>query len=303
MPGLPLPSHRRVYLGRPVVVRAEPHVERKVVFPVIALEVAVMQLMEIRGSRNAGVSLDDERLEPDVTLCRGERGVLRIHQHVDRVRGHDPVNQNATEVKNMLNRVHGQAGPRPDVDVLVMEIVPGLVERRPMQQTMRPVEVEQPPHLDAAEQDDEVDRLLSWVDIGDGLVGVRPYHQDFVSRPGRAAADAAPEDVVAKLIAPEELALSGRHPDRGIFVLEPLGLERPESEVPPADDDHEHCHVAHIDLKYPVGSELDASGQRRLKVEPRQRRDRHVDDVPRKHVTREAEQPFEDLDRLRRPGE
>ncbi len=194
------------------MIGAKPHVERQVIFPIVALEVAVMQLVEIRSSWNTSVSLDGKRLEPNVPLCWGERGVMCVHQHVDWVRGHNPVNQDATEVEDVLNRVHGQSGPWSDVDIFVMEVVPSFVEQPPMQETMGPVEVEQSPHLDAAEQDDKVDRFLSQVDVGNHLVGIGPYHQDFVSRPDCTAANTTPENIVAKLIIPKELALSGSHP-------------------------------------------------------------------------------------------
>ena len=71
--------------------------------------------------------------------------MLCIHQQVNGMRGDDPVNQQATVVKDMLNWVHGQARPRANIDIFVMQILPRLVERRPMQQPMDPVKVEQPP--------------------------------------------------------------------------------------------------------------------------------------------------------------
>ena len=112
---------------------SEPQVEGKVRFPIITLEVTVMQLMEKRSSRNYYVSLDDEHLESDVALCWGESCMLSVHQHVNGVRGDNPVNKDAAEINNMLNRMHGQSGPRADIDVFMMEKVRGFVERRPMQ--------------------------------------------------------------------------------------------------------------------------------------------------------------------------
>ena len=110
----------------------EPMVKWHVGFPVITLEIAVMQLMEIRGRRNLNVLFDDQFFEPDMTLCWRECSVLPVHQHMDRVRGHDPMDQDAAEVKNMLKRVHSHARPRTDVNVFMMKIVRGLVKRRPM---------------------------------------------------------------------------------------------------------------------------------------------------------------------------
>ena len=58
--------------------------------------------------------------------------MLCIHEHVNGMRGDNPVNEDAAVVKDMLNGVHGQAGPRANIDILVMQIMPRLVEWRPM---------------------------------------------------------------------------------------------------------------------------------------------------------------------------
>ena len=54
--------------------------------------------------------------------------MLCIHEHVNGMRGDNPVNEDAAVVKDMLNGVHGQAGPRANIDILVMQIMPRLVE-------------------------------------------------------------------------------------------------------------------------------------------------------------------------------
>ena len=65
------------------MVSTEPHIERQVIFPIVALEVAVMQLVKIRGCGNTSVSIDGEFLEPNVPLCRSECSMMCVHQHVD----------------------------------------------------------------------------------------------------------------------------------------------------------------------------------------------------------------------------
>ena len=78
-------------------------------FPVIALEVTVMQVVEITaGTGDPEVSLEDQLLETEMLLRRGERVVLGVHQHVDGMRGHDPVNQHTAEDNQVLNGMHGQ---------------------------------------------------------------------------------------------------------------------------------------------------------------------------------------------------
>ena len=58
--------------------------------------------------------------------------MLCIHEHVNGMRGDNPVNEDAAVVKDMLDGGHGQARPRADIDIFVMQIMPSLVEGRPM---------------------------------------------------------------------------------------------------------------------------------------------------------------------------
>ena len=58
--------------------------------------------------------------------------MLCIHEHVNGMRGDNPVNEDAAVVKDMLDGVHGQTRPRADIDIFVMQIMPSLVEGRPM---------------------------------------------------------------------------------------------------------------------------------------------------------------------------
>ena len=95
-------------LGRAIVIGPEPMIQRHHGFTVIALKVTVMQMVEITaGTANPKVPLDNQLLEPGMPLGWRERVVLGIHQHVDGMRGHDPVNQNTAEDNQLLNRMHG----------------------------------------------------------------------------------------------------------------------------------------------------------------------------------------------------
>ena len=54
--------------------------------------------------------------------------MLCIHEYVNGMRGDNPVNEDAAVVKDMLDGGHGQARPRADIDIFVMQIMPSLVE-------------------------------------------------------------------------------------------------------------------------------------------------------------------------------
>jgi len=285
-----------VGLGRAIVIAPEPIIQRHHGFPIVALKEAVMQMMEITaGTTNPEVPLENQLLEPGMPVSRRERIVLGVHQHMDGMRGHNPVNQHTAEDNQVLNWMHGQTGPRPDIDVFVMEVVHPLEERRPVHETMEPVEVEDSNHGHADQQHDKVDRIFSWIDVGQQLVGIGPHHQHFIRRPDRNRTATTPEDVVAQLVPPEELPLSRCQPLGIVFVLEPLGLTRPEPVVPGTIDEDQQHKVADKHLQDPVELEGDTAGQGRLEVEPRKGSAAKIDHIPRIQVTREAKQVFESL--------
>ncbi len=185
-------------LGRAIVIGPEPMIQRHDGFSVIALEVTVMQMMKITaGTANPEVSLEDQLLKAEMPMMRVDGVVMHVHQHVDGMRGHDPVNQHTAEENNVLNRMRGKSGPGPGVDVFVMDVVYPFEEGGPVQETMDPVEVEESNDRYTDKQHDKVDRLFSRIDVGQHLVGVGPHHQHFIRRPDRNRADTTPEDVVA----------------------------------------------------------------------------------------------------------
>ena len=160
--------------------------------------------------------------------------------------------------------------------------------------------MEQPPQLDGAQDQHEIDRLLSRIDVGDILIGVGPQHHNLVGRPDRAAAHATPEDVVEQLITRQELAFPLCQPIRRVLELQPLRLARPQPQMPGADDQKQHHLVAHKDQQNPVGAKCRHASHFRLQVDHGQRGDDHVDEVPGKEV---VVHPFQYLNRLGRPGE
>ena len=74
-----------------------------------------MQVMENVSCRYLEVSLEKQLLEPHMPQSRRERVVLGVHQHVDGMRGHDPVNKHTAEDNQLLNRMYGNSGPGPDM--------------------------------------------------------------------------------------------------------------------------------------------------------------------------------------------
>ncbi len=254
--GLARSLHLGVRLLGIVMVCTEPFVERKIDFAIVALEVSVVQLMEVGCRRDPPITLQQEFVEADMTLCGSEGSVLGVHQQVDGMRGHNPVDQYGAEVNDMLDRVHGQARPWSDVDVLVVKIVSRPVERWPVCDAVCPIEMEQSPHLDAAEDCHEIDRLRAWIDIWHHLIGIRPHHQDLISSPDDATTHTTPEDVIAQLVSPHEFSIADCHPVGCVFIFESLSLERPEPEMPGANDPNEQQLISDEHLQNPIRPEF-----------------------------------------------
>ena len=177
---LALRTHTGVRFWRPIVKRAEPVIERKIIFSVIALKIAVMQLVKERRRGHSITPSHLDLIKPHMPLRRCKRCMLCIHQHVNRMGRHHPVNQNTAKIQQMLNRVHSQPGPRPNIDILVMQIVRGLVQRFPMGQAVNPIKMEKPPELNTAQQRNKINRFCAPIDIY-GIISFANAHIETTS--------------------------------------------------------------------------------------------------------------------------
>ena len=70
------------------------------------------------------------------------------HQMTDQVHGmgwDNEMDQRGAEIKQVFNRVHGQAGPRPDIGISMMQRMK-TVEKVRMQRPVNPIEIEALPN-------------------------------------------------------------------------------------------------------------------------------------------------------------
>ena len=165
------------------------------------------------------------------------------------------MDQHGREVHQVLNRVHGYAGPRTDVDVAMMEGMREPVKRRPVQSSVDPIEVEAGPYRD----DDEPKREPYWVRAEHDLrrVPVRrgPPVEDFESGPDSRARSERPEHVVQDLIAESIDAIVAGEIAGVVLEFLPLRGERVEPQVEPAGDKKEQSDVAQPNQRRPVQCE------------------------------------------------
>jgi hypothetical protein len=137
--------------------------------------------------------------------------------------------------------------------------------------------------------------VFSRIDVRQKLVGIGPHHQYFIRRPDRNATATTPKDVVTKLVPPEKPLLSGLHPLGIVFVLEPLGLTRPEPVVQTTIEEDQQYKIADKNFNNPVRLKCHATGQSGQEEKLREYGDTTKTHIPWKQV-------FEDQEGFGRPG-
>ncbi len=220
---------------------------------------------------------------------------------MNRVRRDDPVNEDDAEVKQMLHRMHRQTGPRAGVHVLVMEIVDVLVERFPVNRPVDPVEMKLAPKRNRAEPKRAIHRVLAPTHIRHVPIRCRPHVPDFIRRPDRHSARAAPEDVVPQLVLEREIPIPRPQPPGVVLPLGSLRFERVEQQMPAPSHEPDQYQVPHRHLRDPIPLQRRAPLQPRLKIKPTHHRDQQPHRVPRPEEARVGEQPLEQILRARRP--
>ena len=260
--------------------------------------------MQLVKKRRRGHSITASHLnfiKPHMPLRRCKRRMLCIHQHVNRMGWHHPVNQNTAKIQQMLNRVHRQPRPRSNIDILVMQIVRGFVQRFPMGQAVNPIKMEKPPELNTAQQRHKINRFCAPIHIGNDLIGKRPHRNHFISRPDRPPTHATPENIIAQLIAPQKFAVRCREPFRRVFIPRALRLEPVEIHMPRACNDDEHRNIAHVHLGNPIHTEFHTALERGLQIKPGANGNKHINRIPGPQIARKTEHPLQRLNRTRRP--
>jgi hypothetical protein len=283
-------------------VGAEPAVQGEFVAAVVAGEDAVMKVVKIGagGERLLGKGF----LEAVMAGSRGKRaGLFAVEEEVDGMGWDNEMDQDDTEVEEVLDGMHGQPGPRAGIGVFVVQIMGGLVERPPVDEAVNAVEMQVAPEGDEAEPDREVNRMGGPVHVRNLVVGKGPEVKDFVSGPDGAAAGAAPEDVVERLVAKEEFGIVAAGPPDVVFSVGALHPEDIEQKMPAAVHGPGQTEVAEEQEGDPVRFQLDAAGHGGLEVEPDEHGDEEIDAVPGPQKTGIREHPLEPSGGTRRPSE
>ena len=120
--------------------RPEPLVERHHAIGIIHLEIFVVQVVGKVGRIHTCLFTNNHSVKSRVPLCWGETQTRGKIDHVNWMRRDKKKKENGGKVNLVLYRVHGKARPRPPIGVAVMQLVRHLIQRWPVQQTVRAIE-------------------------------------------------------------------------------------------------------------------------------------------------------------------
>ena len=118
--------------GRSVVKASKPSVPRHVDGAVVALEVAMMKLVKkVTGAHSLFVP-NHQLLIARVGKRRAEVLQAGVEDNKDEMAGDDQMDQQRGVIQYMLDGMHRDARPRPNIDVFVVQTMRDPVQRRPM---------------------------------------------------------------------------------------------------------------------------------------------------------------------------
>ena len=288
-------------VGEAVAEGAEPPVEGNDAVAVVALKIAVVEIVKIRA--RGPFAVGDRSLEAVVRTRRPERRVLHREDEVERVRRHHQVDQTHAKVESRLDGVHRHARPGDRVDVLVVQVVDAVVDRLPVDEPVHPVEMKFPPERDDEQPRHEPHGMPRPVEVRDVVVRIQPERQHLVARPHEQRDAGGPEDVVVNLVAKEELPAVLRGPAGVVFALRALAPKRVEIEMIGAVIEPHQDEIAQVDLADPAGLEVDAAGEGGLREVPGTARDGEQQEVTRPHEARVRDHPLQHRAQPERPLE
>ena len=111
----------------------------------------------------------------------------------------NPMNQHRTKIGDVFDRVHRKTRPRPKIDIVMMEGMYMLIQKRHVQQAVYPVKIKALPCGDQQEHCNKSNRVCRPSQHRSIAIGQGPNHQHLKHRPDRDTAGQSPKHVVPDL--------------------------------------------------------------------------------------------------------
>lgn len=211
-----------------------------------------------------------------------------------RVRRYYPVNKYDAQIKNGLHGMHGHAGPGIGINVFMVEIMHGAVERLPVNETMHPVKMKFAPERNEEKPEHKITGVAAPFQTRDVVISVEPEGADFVSGPDEAGHAAGPKNIVVHLVAKKEEAAVSGWPVGIIFPLRTFAFQNIKMQVVATVVEPHEDQISGVNLTDPVGGKLRTAREIRLREEPRNGGDREQEDIDGPEKSWVAHQPAAD---------
>ena len=91
-----------------------------------------MELMVERPQRQLALILDQQVFVASMGHRRPWSKIDHMKIHKDRMAGENEMDQKWRQVEQVLNGMHGEPGPRPDIDIAVVQWMDMLIDERHM---------------------------------------------------------------------------------------------------------------------------------------------------------------------------
>lgn len=225
---------------------------------------------------------------------------LQVIQHQQRMTGQNQMDQHIRPVKQMLDRVHRQAGPGAGVYRVVVDRMHPFVEWTLMDQPVNAEEMHLVDDRDHQPEDDQGPGMGVECDPRTPTNGPKVQHEDFIGRPDRHPRPEGADHVVDVLTAEHEdvgFAVGGKQ--RIELEAVPLGSAdvKPQLQRSIQDEDDGGIADQKVGNPGPIPDRQRFPGGRGK--EPQERAESKEPCIPRQEVMR---QPCHKLPRPRRPG-
>jgi len=185
----------------------------------------------------------------------------------------------------------------------MMEIMHVAVERLPVNEAMHPVKMKFAPEGDEEKPEHKITGVAAPFETRDVMISVEPESADFVSGPDETSHPTGPKNIIVHLVAEKkEAAVPGR-PVGVIFPLRAFAFQHVKMQVVATVVEPHEDQISAVNLTDPVGGELRAAGEIRLREEPRNGRDREQEDINGPEKSWVADQPAADGGEAQRPNE
>ena len=100
---------------------SKPTVPRHFLITIVALVIAMMQLVIERSQRQSAFVPDKQVFVASMGHRRPWSKIDHMEIHKDQMAGEQAMDQKRGQVEQMLNWMHGEPRPRPDIDIAVVQ--------------------------------------------------------------------------------------------------------------------------------------------------------------------------------------